>query len=329
MTRVAIKTNNHAGHIYFYDRHPKPVDFHLEVICGLSLKPRAIAPKFFYDETGSQLFEAICATPEYYPTRTEIGILQTALSSIKQLLGANCVLIEPGSGNSQKVRLLLDAIRPVAYVPVDISKEFLKKVAQEVATDYPWLDIHAICDDYTTDFDLPNFRPSNRKIAFFPGSSIGNFEPPEAVNFLTNVAKHVYPKGGLLIGVDLKKEVSILNAAYNDAKGVTAQFNKNLLVRINRELSADFSIDTFRHYANYNASLGRIEMHLVSECEQVINVGTDAFTFTKHERLHTENSYKYSIPEFQDLARQAGFKPIQVWTDPKRWFSLHYLEVES
>lgn len=313
----------------FTDLHPAPNDFYAEVIQGLNRRPRAIGPKFFYDEYGSRLFDALCQTPEYYPTRTEIAILERHIGSIAQHISPRCVLIEPGSGNSRKVRILLDTLRPRAYLPIDISKDYLRSTAQHVAEEYPWLSVHAVCADYSTSIELPDYPPGTRKLAFFPGSSIGNFEPPQAVAFLRNIARMVSPDGGLLIGVDLKKDPARLNAAYNDAQGITADFNLNLLKRINHALHADFVIDMFQHHAFYNSAVGRIEMHLVSRQAQRVRVGSKHFDFAKGESIHTENSYKYSIAGFRTLAQQAGFSPAAVWTDAERLFSVHYLRVQG
>ena len=315
------------GAIRFYDNHPEPVDFYTEVINGLQCKPKAIPPKFFYDETGSRLFDAICELPEYYPTRTETGLLRQHANEIATLIGKECVLIEPGSGNSQKVRMLLEALQPAAYMPMDISRNYLLQAAQQLAADYPWLEIHATCIDFTSELRLHSDLPYAHRVAFFPGSSIGNFEPDEAILFLRNVARMVGVNGGLLIGVDLKKDASILNAAYNDAQGITAQFNLNLLTRINRELNADFELKSFEHEAFYNTAAGRIEMHLTSLAPQTVTIGDVKINITGNESIHTENSYKYSIEELASLAKIAGFELVNVWTDADKLFSLHYYQV--
>jgi dimethylhistidine N-methyltransferase len=313
----------------FYDYHPTPIDFYAEVIQGLSQRPRAIGPKFFYDEYGSRLFDAICRTPEYYPTRTEIAILEKNIDAVAQLVAPHCVLIEPGSGNSRKVRILLDTIRPRAYIPIDISKAYLRTCAGHIAAQYPWLDVHAVCADYTAPLHLPDDLPAAQRLAFFPGSTIGNFEPDQAVAFLRNIAAMLQPNGGLLIGVDLKKDSELLNAAYNDKQGITAAFNLNLLYRINRELVANFDRELFHHHAFYNAEIGRIEMHLVSDAAQRVRVDGKQFDFVKGEGIHTENSYKYSIEEFQALAERAGYSPVAFWTDPDQLFSIHYCRIKS
>jgi dimethylhistidine N-methyltransferase len=316
-----------AGSMAFYDYHPHAADLRDDVLRGLRRRPRAIGPKFFYDERGSHLFDAICQTPEYYPTRTETAILQRHRTQIARRLPADCVLLEPGSGNSRKVRILLDAVRPRAYVPMDISRDYLRDAARQVAAEYPWLAVHAVCADYTTPLVLPARIPRTRKVAFFPGSTIGNFEPAQAIAFLRTIARQVDSDGGLLIGVDLKKDPARLHAAYNDAAGITAAFNLNLLTRINRELGGDFDLAGFEHRAYYNGTAGRIEMHLVARTPQRVNIDGEHFDFVAGESIHTENSYKYSIDEFQTLASQAGFTPVDVWTDAARLFSLHYLRV--
>lgn len=317
----------HGSDINFYNYHPELADLRMEVVEGLTMARRSIAPKFFYDRTGSQLFDAICSTPEYYLTRTEIDIIRKYKGEIVECIGSGCLLIEPGSGNSRKVRELLEALQPHAYMPMDISSSYLRDEAKKLAVEYPWLDVHAVCTDYTSPVELP-YRPVGpHRVAFFPGSSIGNFEPDDAIEFLANIASIVTPDGGLLIGVDLKKDEKILNAAYNDAQGYTAKFNLNLLKRINRDLGADFQQQKFSHHAFYNEQKGRVEMHLVSKAYQEIKIDMHRFSFGKGESIHTENSYKYTIEEFHALLKQAGFVPIQVWTDANKLFSVHYFEI--
>lgn len=322
--------------IHFYDLHPTLADFKAEVCRGLSVHPKTISPKFFYDQFGSKLFDDITELPEYYPTRTEIGILQEHGEEMARLLGKDCWLWELGSGSSKKIRVLLDSLQPFAYLPIDISKEHLLHSAQALATDYPDLEIHAICADYSSDFQLPPDcvpTPTSgneiNRVAFFPGSSIGNFEPSQAQELLQRVAHLLGPNGALLIGVDLKKDPACLHIAYNDAQGVTAAFNLNLLTRINRELQADFNLTQFEHQAFYNDQLGRIEMHLVSKCSQEIQVDGQRFAFAEGENIHTENSYKYTVEQFHAIASRADFEPVRVWTDPARLFSVHCLQVKS
>jgi len=301
-------------------------DLYAEVIHGLNQQPRSVPPKFFYDEVGSRLFEAICETEEYYPTRTEMAILQENLDEIVAHIGPDCVLVEPGCGSIQKVRQLIEAAKPHTYVPMDISGDYLQEVAEQLVADYPEVKVHPAVIDYTKPIILPNTPKAARKIAFFPGSSIGNFTPEDAIDFLTNIAVMVGQGGGLLIGVDLKKEPAILSAAYNDAAGVTAQFNLNLLTRINTDLGANFDLENFNHHAFYNEHEGRVEMHLVSDADQQVHINGEKFDIAEGESIHTENSYKYTIKEFHGLARQAGFTPSTVWTDTDELFSIHFLE---
>lgn len=317
-----------AQAVCFNDTHPELEDFLDEVLRGLASTPKRLSPKFFYDQRGSELFERICQLPEYYPTRTEIGILQACGPELARLVGSASVLIELGSGASRKVRLLLEQLRPRAYIGVDISRDFLLQATHSLAQDYPWIEVHAFCADLCLPITLAH-PPKGQRLAFYPGSSIGNFEPEEAETFLRNLCPLLGPGGGLVIGVDLKKDPARLHAAYNDTAGVTAAFNLNLLLRLQRELGADLNAGGFRHKAFFNEALGRIEMHLESLRSQVVRIGGRKFTFAEGERLHTENSYKYSIEEFQALASRAGLTPVQTWTDAESLFSVHYLTVED
>ncbi len=318
----------HSQRIHFHDYHPVLNDISKDVLAGLRNKQKYIAPKYFYDERGSQLFEQICRLPEYYLTRTEVGLLQQYGREIADCIGTDSTLFELGSGSSSKIRLLLDAIRPSSYVPMDISKEHLLQAAGALAKDYSWLDIHALCVDYAGPWELPASLNGTRRIAFFPGSSIGNLHADEAIALLRRIAQLVGVDGGLLIGVDLIKDVALLVAAYNDQQQVTAAFNKNILVRLNRELRADFQIDQFEHKAFYNKPLDRIEMHLASAREQLIQVADQSFRFAPQETIHTENSYKYSIAGFRQLASRAGFDVVAVWTDRDQYFAIHYLQIK-
>jgi len=313
--------------VHFYDLHPPLADFKAEVMQGLAQCPKGVPPKFFYDKKGSELFDAITHLSEYYPTRTEINILQQYGNEMVQLLGDDCLLVELGSGSSIKIRLLLDVLQPAAYMPMDISKDHLLESAQLLAQDYPDLVIHATCADYSHDFNLPEISSQLSKAAFFPGSSLGNFEPSEALKVLKRVANFLGHQGALLVGMDLKKSPDVLHAAYNDEQGITAAFNMNLLARVNRELAGDFSLEQFEHRAFYNPEVGRIEMHLVSLVAQTVQVDGQHFQFKAGETIHTENSYKYTVEEFHALAKQAGFYPQQVWTDAEQLFSVHCLRV--
>jgi len=311
--------------MHFYDLHPAAADFRVEVLSGLARSSKRLSPKFFYDRRGSQLFDVITELPEYYPTRAEISILKKHGETIADFLGQDCLLLELGSGSSQKIRVLLDALKPAAYMPMDISREHLLGSAQALAADYPALEVHATCADFAADFELPYCPEHLSRVAFFPGSSIGNFEPAQAHELLQRVADYLGEDGKLLIGVDLKKDAGVLHAAYNDDQQVTAAFNLNLLQRINRELGADFDLQAFSHDAFYNASEGRVEMHLVSRSEQIVTVAGESFDFDEGETIHTESSYKYDVEEFLSLAERAGFVSDQVWMDDRQLFSVHCL----
>lgn len=307
-----------------------PADsFREDVIAGLSLPQKVLPPKYFYDAAGSRLFEAICRLKEYYPTRSELALTRAHLGAIARFAGKGSTLIEYGSGESVKSRLLIGALRPFAYIPVDISEHALRRAAAKLRRLFPWLDILAVHGDFSQPLKIPVSAGtrsfSSRRVVYFPGSTIGNLTPQEAHAFLRMTRGQVGPRGAMLIGVDLRKDANLLHAAYNDAKGVTAAFNLNLLARINRELGADFRPRRFRHYAFYNPARGRIEMHLVSLAAQNVNVGNHRFAFAAGESIHTENSYKYSIEEFRALAKSAGFRGEKVWLDPKGMFSLHGL----
>ena len=309
----------------FFDQHPELADFRADIIQGLSAAEPYILPKYFYDEAGSRLFEAICNTEEYYPTRTEVNIIRDNIDDIVEVLGKDCLLIEPGSGDSYKVRLLLDALRPIAYLPIDISKRYLQDEAKKLAAEFTWLNVHAVCADFTGKLELPYHVESTNKVAFFPGSTIGNFVPEQAIKVLEEIKVMVGDGGGLLIGVDLQKDIGILNAAYNDNKGYTAEFNKNLLKRINTELGADFNLEQFDHHAFFNSEKHRIEMHLISTQEQQVSIENQHFHFKKGQSILTEYSHKYTVEHFERLASQAGFQRIKTWLDEKQLFSVHYL----
>jgi len=323
---LAAVGDNDRGDFDFHDLAPEAADLRQAVLEGLASRPRAIAPKFFYDREGSRLFDAICRLPEYYPTRTEQNILQTHRREIAAACGQKRWLLEPGSGSCEKVRLLLDDLQPCGYVPIDISGDYLHGVAAKLAAERPELPVRACCADFTAGVSLP-WKLEGRRLVFYPGSSIGNFEPAQAVSVLAHMAGLAGSGGGLLIGVDIKKDPRILEAAYDDTAGVTAAFNRNLLARINRELGADFNLEAFGHRAVYDADLGRVEMHLVSDKDQTVRLGEQRFSFRKGDAIHTENAYKYEIGEFGELARAAGLKQEQVWTDPERLFSVHWLLV--
>lgn len=301
--------------------------FEHDLLAALGQRPRSISPKYFYDAEGSALFDAICDLPEYYPTRTELGILRRHVPEMAECIGPHAEIVEFGAGSLQKVRLLLDALdQPAAYVPMDISGEHLFSAAQTLQRDYPRLHITPLVADYTRAFQLPALRrKGGRRVGFFPGSTLGNFSPTQALDFLRMAAGKLQG-GGLLLGVDLIKSPAVLHAAYNDAAGVTAAFNLNLLARANRELGTRFDLNQFAHSAFYNAPLHRIEMHLMSLSRQSVALAGQTFEFASGETLHTENSYKFTVDSLRALARQAGFTPGPVWTDPDHLFSLHWLQ---
>jgi dimethylhistidine N-methyltransferase len=313
----------------FHDLHPDAGSFLDEVIAGLSQPRKELSPKYFYDARGCELFDAICELPEYYPTRTEMAMMQSHAVEMVQHLGPDSILIEYGSGNSRKTHVLIEALQPLAYVPVDIAGAQVKASAGRLTAAFPELTVIAVCADYSKPLELPEIDgiAARRRVIYFPGSTIGNFTVPEALEFLGYARVLAGAGGAMLVGVDLKKDRALLDAAYNDAQGVTAEFNLNLLQRINRELGANFDLAMFRHHAFYNAAAGRIEMHLKSLCQQHVALGGHIFRFDQGETIHTENSYKYSVDEFRQLARQAGFDAVHCWIDPRQLFSVHYLAV--
>lgn len=313
----------------YHDLQPRHDSFLAEVVQGLSGTQKHIPSKFLYDLRGSQLFEEICDLPEYYPTRAETDILREHSREMADLAGDGCLLIEYGSGNSRKTLILLDELNPAAYLPVDLAADQLRHSAASLAYIYPGLKVVAVCADYTRPMRLSGLDGvlARRRVVFFPGSTIGNFTPAEARQFLANAASLVGPGGAMLVGVDLKKDPALLHAAYNDSQGVTAAFNLNLLARMNRELGANFEPAAFRHYAFYNTLESRVEMHLVSLKTQRVDLPGLKLVFREGETIHTENSYKYTVEEFQRLASEAGFAPAQVWMDAERQFSVHYLVV--
>jgi dimethylhistidine N-methyltransferase len=315
--------------IALYDLESPVEDFRADVLSGLTKPEKTLSPKYFYDERGARLFEEICELQEYYPTRTEMGILRENGSEMAAQLGSNCMLVEFGSGASIKVRILLDHLdSPAAYVPIDVAKAQLVETAAEIARDYNGLDVLPVCADYMGDLELPEpKRVAARTAAFFPGSTIGNLEPDEANRFLRRVADLCGEGGGLLVGVDLRKDRGILEPAYNDARGVTAAFNLNILERINRDLGADFDLAAFRHLATYNEPKGRIEMRLISQRKQLVHVGEAEIQFAEDESITTEHSYKYSLEQFRAAADRGGFRVDRVWTDPQKLFSVQFLRV--
>jgi dimethylhistidine N-methyltransferase len=312
--------------LFVVDLAPRTESFEREVAAGLSRSPKTLPPKFFYDQRGAQLFTAICGTRAYYPTRTENRILVQSSSEIAAAIGRGTVIIEYGAGEIDKVRRLLPSARPAMYVGLDISGDQLVRASTAFALDHPWLSVVAVIGDYHSELEAELTLPAHaRRIVFFPGSTIGNFEPDDAREFLRRVRALVGESGGIVIGVDLQKHVDVLNLAYNDPQGYTAAFNLNLLARMNRELGADFDLSAFAHRAFYNAERARIEMHLLSVREQRVHIGGRAFAFAAGETIHTENSYKYTPESFSALAREAGFGAQRMWTDPAHWFGVFFL----
>ena len=296
------------------------------VLDGLSRDQKQISSKYFYDEKGSELFEAITHLPEYYLTETEFGIMTTHVAEMADCIGPVASLIEFGSGASRKVRLLLDNLHePAAYVPVDISAEFLAGVAEELSADYPAIEILPVAADFTRPFALPNPKVMPlRNIVYFPGSTIGNFTPEGALNLLKVMHHEAGEDGGLLIGIDLQKDKAVIERAYNDAAGVTAQFNLNALSHLNHLFGADFDVATYRHEAVYNDAQGRIEMYLVSDRDQIVTVGKRQFGIREGERILTEYSHKYTLESFGKMLAATGFTMDQVWTDANEWFAVLY-----
>jgi L-histidine N-alpha-methyltransferase len=299
-----------------------------EVLTGLRSRPKRLSPAYLYDRRGSQLFEAICELPEYYLTRTETGILARYAAQMAACIGEQALLLEPGSGSSRKTRLLLDALPdPAAYVPVDISRSHLLEAARALQAAYPRLEVLPVCADFTQGIALPPLRRSpSRVVVFFPGSTLGNFDAPDAIRLLERMRRTAGAGGGLLVGVDLVKDAAVLERAYNDAAGVTAAFNRNLLVRLNRELAADFVPERFRHEAVWVPAQSRIEMHLVSVGAQAVHIAGERVEFAAGERLITEHCHKYTAESFASQARAAGWTPRRSWTDQRGYFSVQYLE---
>ena len=326
---MSSATADALGPLHDYVEYDHASDnFRDDVLQGLRQSPKRLPSKYFYDERGSQLFDDICELPEYYPTRTEMALLRTISSDVAALVGEGATVIEFGSGSSTKIRILLDALDdPLAYVPVDISREHLLVSAKDLAGSYPDLRVVPVCADYTQPFDVPEIAGEKVRAGFFPGSTIGNFTRADAISFLRAAASDLGHNNGLLIGVDLRKDVDRLHAAYNDAAGVTAAFNLNLLERINRELGGDFDVDAFAHDARWIPEPGRIEMHLVSEKAQDVTLAGETFHFEAGESIHTEDSHKYDVAGFKALAAEAGWDSIECWTDADELFSIHLLRV--
>jgi len=300
--------------------------FRADVLEGLSQRPKRLSSKYFYDEEGSRIFDQICELDEYYVTRTEMQIMERHVEEMADAIGSNSMIIEPGSGSSLKTRLLLEHAAPgTSYVPIDISREHLFRCAEQIAFEFPQINVTPLHADFCQSIDLPPEADNGqRRVVYFPGSTIGNFEVPLAQRILEQIAHLVQPDGGLLIGFDLRKDVNVLERAYDDRRGVTAAFNLNLLHRINNELGGTFDIDSFRHRAIFNDEASRIEMHLVSEREQTARVGDHQFHFEQGESICTEYSHKYSIEGFSEMLERVGFQEQQIWIDPRKYFAIGY-----
>jgi dimethylhistidine N-methyltransferase len=319
-----------AGRVTVLNLEPVNADFLAEVLAGLSSSPRTLPCKFFYDERGADLFQKICDLPEYYITRTETELLRRYAPEIAESIGRNAALIGFGTGAGIKTRLLLEHLQnPIAYIPVDISKQRLIDSAVELSRAMPALEILPVCADYLQELQFPKpLRKPDHVAVFFPGSTIGNLEPPVAEDFLRKVCRLCGKSGGLIIGIDLQKSRDVLEAAYNDRAGVTAEFNLNLLVRANRELGTDFDLARWKHRAVYNPEQGRIEMHLISQGPQTVHIGGRDFAFADGEKIITEFSYKHTLEGFAHLAAKAGFREIsRVWTDPQKLFAIFHFAV--
>lgn len=316
----------HAAQIRLTEQDDAVTDDLTEILAGLSRPQKMLSPKFFYDESGSQLFEQITELPEYYPTKTELSIMQQHIGEMVELIGRKASLIEFGAGSSLKTRLLLEHAKDLAvYVPVDISRDHLLASANELAAEFPHIEVLPVAADFTQPFELPNPRVMPvRNIVYFPGSTIGNFPPADALALLEVMYQEAGVGGALLIGVDLQKDKEVLELAYNDTSGVTAEFNLNLLHRLNREFGANFDIEQFEHVAFYDEERGRIEMHLRSCGEQTVRIAGRKFHFRDRETIHTESSFKYTLRGFRDIAAQAGFEVDTVWMDERQYFSLQY-----
>lgn len=295
-----------------------------EILAGLLQPKKSINPKFFYDEYGSQLFEKITALPEYYPTRTELSLLADHKTEIADTIGYGHVLIEPGAGNCSKAKLLLWALGPACYIPIDISRDFLFSAAEKLRTEFPDIEILPVAEDMRAKVDLPTHLRDHPRTVFYPGSTIGNYNPADALSFLEHIRQMIGDNGGLLIGVDLEKNSNALNDAYNDSQGVTAQFNLNILTHINQLCDANFDLSLFEHIAFYNEEARRIEMHLGAVREHAVEVADQNIQFVTGERIHTEYSYKYSLDSFAELAQKAGLQSVKNWVDEEQLFSLQY-----
>ena len=320
---MPVKEQQLGPNLTFYDLHPPATDMLAEVRQSLTAPRPHLHPKYFYDDTGSRLFDAITATEEYYPTRTEAALLEQFSGAIQHQLGPTVTIAEPGAGSCQKVRLLLERWSPERYMPLEISRDCLLTATRQLSRDFPKVQISAVCADYCQALSLPGDSQHGGQVVFFPGSTIGNFEPAERQQFLRGLHNLAGPGGALLIGADLQKDHSRLNAAYNDAQGLTAAFNLNALHHLNQALDCHFDVDNMRHVAFYNDTAQRIEMHLECLKDQQLQLGDTLLTLKSGTRIHTENSYKFTVEGFSRELVDAGFTPRGCWTDPDNLFSLH------
>lgn len=298
---------------------PSPTD---DITRGLNQRPASISPKYFYDQHGSRLFEEITRLPEYYPTRTETALMQQHAADIARAVGVGRTLVELGAGNCQKARTLCRLVQPACFVGVDISADFLQAAVQGLRDDFPGLDARAVGGDMTQGVALPDDIPRTGRLVFYPGSSIGNFDPPHALDLLAHMRELIDDDGGLLIGIDLPKDVDVLEAAYDDAAGVTAAFNRNVLRHVNRLIGSNFDVEQWQHRAFFNQGESRIEMHLEAMADFEVHWPGGGRRFDQGERIHTENSYKYPLRVFTDMLERAGFSQAQAWTDDRGWFAV-------
>ena len=335
MTQHANRKSGAPRLAFFEDLHPAAADFRADILSGLARPQKAIPPKYYYDDAGSRLFDAITQQPEYYLTQTELELLGEIGPELADLAGPGAVVLEPGAGSSIKIRTLLDALdAPAAYVGMDISGDHVKAACEELAADYPQLEIGAVCHDFTQAIDLdslplPERVKSGRRVVFFPGSTIGNFELVDALALLKTLRGWLRPGDGLLIGADLRKDAATLQAAYDDAAGVTAAFNFNLIDRINAELDGNIDASGLRYAAHWNPYRSRVEMYLVAQRDQHFQVAGHSFTLREGETIHMENSHKFTPATFQDLAGRAGLTPRKAWVSRQNAFSMHWLEPDS
>ena len=326
MDSTTLESTAETGEFRFFDRKPPQTDATRELMQGLTAERKYVSAKYFYDQRGSELFEAITRLPEYYLTRTEMGLFDTHAEDLARAIGEDVCLVEYGSGSSAKIRKLLPDVAPRAYVPVDISREHLEDTARALHADFSHMDVYPTCADITRPFELPEPVSAMAKVGFFPGSSIGNFDPGHAAEFLSSVAGTLGDGSRLLIGVDRKKDPATLEAAYNDSAGVTAEFNLNMLRNLSRLLGCAFDEDSFAHRAHYDDALGCIQMYLTVTRAHDMEINGEAVQFALDEEVHTENSFKYHPEEFLEVAEEGGYRALEMWTDPREWFALYLLE---